>query len=121
MSTAKSRPVTLWMMAETRGLHVSTVSRALNTPGSDVARWASPETGQHIQNLARELNYRPNPHAASLRPARSLLVGVIVPRLQDFVLATIYEGLEEVAIENGYSALSPTPSARQRINAFAPG
>ncbi len=28
---------------------------------------------------------------------------MLVPRLQDFVLATIYEGIEEAATENGYS------------------
>ncbi|HEY5223881.1 MAG TPA: LacI family DNA-binding transcriptional regulator [Microbacteriaceae bacterium] len=103
VSPAKSRPVTLRMMAEILGLHVSTVSRVLNTPGSDVERWAAPETVERVQNLAHELNYHPNPHAASLRTARSSLVGVIVPRLQDFVLATIYEGIEEAAIENGFS------------------
>ncbi|WP_308466257.1 LacI family DNA-binding transcriptional regulator [Rathayibacter soli] len=103
MSPAKSRPVTLRMMSEILGLHVSTVSRVLNTPGSDVGRWAAPETVERVQSLARELNYHPNPHAASLRTARSSLVGVIVPRLQDFVLATIYEGIEEAAIENGFS------------------
>ncbi|MEO6827314.1 MAG: LacI family DNA-binding transcriptional regulator [Microbacteriaceae bacterium] len=103
MSSAKSRPVTLRMLADTLGLHVSTVSRVLNSPGVDVERWAATGTVARIRDLAKQLDYHPNPHAASLRTARSSLVGVIVPRLQDFVLATIYEGIEEAAIENGFS------------------
>ena len=91
-------------MAEELGLNVSTVSRVLNSPGSDAGPWASPETADRIRELARRLSYAPNPQAASLRTARSNFVGVIVPRLQDFVLATIYEGIEEAATERGLSA-----------------
>jgi LacI family transcriptional regulator len=58
---------------------------------------------ERIREVARKLDYHPHPYAASLRTARSSIVGVIVPRLQDFVLATIYEGIEEAAIENRLS------------------
>lgn len=99
---AKSQPVTLRMIAEDLGVHLSTVSRVLNSSG-DVSRWASQETADRIRERARELNYHPNPYATSLRTTRSSLVGVIVPRLQDYVLATMYEGIDEAAIENGLS------------------
>lgn len=120
MSTAKSRPVTLRMLADRLGLHVSTVSRVLNAPRADVEHWAATDTVTRIRELARELNYHPNPHAASLRTSRSSLVGVIVPRLQDFVLATIYEGIEEAAIENCFSTFvtnSLDQPENQRIRA----
>ncbi|HEX2287061.1 MAG TPA: LacI family DNA-binding transcriptional regulator [Mycobacterium sp.] len=96
-------PVTLRMIADEVGVSVSTVSRVLNASSDDAQRWASAATVARIRECAESRAYRPNPHAASLRTARSGLVGVLVPRLQDFVLATIYEGIEEAATENGYS------------------
>jgi LacI family transcriptional regulator len=103
LSLTKSRPVTLRVIADELGVHVSTVSRVLNSPELDVERWASQEMVERIREVARKLDYHPHPYAASLRTARSSIVGVIVPRLQDFVLATIYEGIEEAAIENRLS------------------
>ncbi|OPX08660.1 LacI family DNA-binding transcriptional regulator [Mycobacterium sp. AT1] len=96
-------PVTLRVIAEEIGVSVSTVSRVLKAEGDDATRWASAETVARIRAYAKSREYRPHPHAASLRTARSGLVGVLVPRLQDFVLATVYEGVEEAATEHGYS------------------
>jgi LacI family transcriptional regulator len=101
VSSEAKRPVTLRMIADQLSIHPSTVSRVLNSAGADTDRWASPEMVQRIRAMAAELNYHPNPYAASLRTARSTFVGVIVPRLQDFVVATIYEGIEEAAYEYG--------------------
>jgi LacI family transcriptional regulator len=91
------------MLAEQLGVHVSTVSRALNAKPNEQARAASQSTVLRIRALADELGYRPNPHATSLRTRRSNLVGVLVPRLSDIVLATIYEGIEEAAAEHALS------------------
>lgn len=96
------RPVTLKALASELGLSPSTVSRVLNDPRGLESRWASPDTTARIVALADELGYTRNPHAASLRTAQSNMIGVIVPRLQDFVLATIYEGIDEAASERGY-------------------
>ncbi|MEU8222474.1 LacI family DNA-binding transcriptional regulator [Kribbella sp. NPDC048915] len=95
---------TLRTVAATAGVDVSTVSRVLNSGPGDRARWAGPETVERILRTAEELGYRRNPHAASLRTARSQLVGVVVPRLQDFVLATIFEGIDQAGAELGYAA-----------------
>lgn len=96
-------PVTLRMIADEVGVSVSTVSRVLNAGDAEALRWASAQTVARIREYAASRAYRPNPHAASLRTAKSGLFGVLVPRLQDFVLATIYEGIEEAATESGYS------------------
>ncbi|MEU6645141.1 substrate-binding domain-containing protein [Saccharomonospora sp. NPDC046836] len=103
MSADKSAPVTLRMLADRLGLHVSTVSRVLHAKPDESHRAASSATVERIRKLADELGYRPNPHATSLRTQRSNLVGVLVPRLSDIVLATIYEGIEEAAGERGLS------------------
>lgn len=118
----KRRPTpTLRMIADELGLNVSTVSRVLNAPEQDAHLWAAPETEQRIREAARRLDYAPNPYAASLRTSRSNLVGVIVPRLQDFVLATVYEGIEEAAIEKGLAtfvtnSLNKLENQRARAN-----
>lgn len=113
-------PVTLKLLATELGLNVSTVSRVLNDPAGVESKWAAPQTTERIFSLARERGYSRNPHAASLRTARSDTVGVIVPRLQDFVLATIYEGIDEAAAENGLFAVvanSLDDSTKQRAKA----
>ncbi|WP_079100193.1 LacI family DNA-binding transcriptional regulator [Streptomyces sp. WMMB 322] len=101
---ARKRPATLRSIADQLGLHVSTVSRVINGAVDDGARAASGDTAERIRQLAAELGYRPNPHATSLRTRRSNLIGVLVPRLSDIVLAMIYEGIEEAATERGLSA-----------------
>ena len=63
---------------------------------------AAPGTVERIRALAAELRYQANPHAASLKTRRSRSIGVLVPRLSDMVLATIYEGVDEAAAEHGY-------------------
>jgi LacI family transcriptional regulator len=103
MSGNRSSPITLRMIADQLGLHVSTVSRALHGTSDESGRAASPATVERIRRLADELGYRPNPHATGLRTRRSNLIGVLVPRLTDIVLALIYEGIEEAAAEQGLS------------------
>ncbi|MGC0333984.1 LacI family transcriptional regulator [Streptomyces sp. SAI-170] len=97
-------PVTLQGIAERLGLHVSTVSRVLNGPRDGRVRAASGDTAERIRRLADELGYRPNPLAAGLRTRRSNLIGVLVPRLSEIVMATVYEGAEEAAAAHGLSA-----------------
>ena len=101
--TADGRTVTLKDLANELGIHPSTVSRILHS-GSDVARGAaSVATAERVRELARKRGYSPNPQAAGLRTRRTRLMGVIVPRLSDLVLAIMYEGIEEAAAELGYS------------------
>ncbi|CAI0932198.1 LacI family DNA-binding transcriptional regulator [Serratia entomophila] len=94
------KPVTLKALAARLGMHVSTISRVLNGSQDDASLAAAPETVLRIRQLAAELNYRPNPHATSLKTQRSQVIGVLVPRLSDLVLATIYEGIDEAAAQN---------------------
>ncbi|MFF4761090.1 LacI family DNA-binding transcriptional regulator [Streptomyces sp. NPDC001292] len=100
---SEGRTATLQGIAEQLGLHVSTVSRVLNGPTGERGRAASGETAERIRKLARELGYRPNPHATSLRTRRSNLIGVLFPRLSEIVVATIYEGVKEEAARHRLS------------------
>ncbi|WP_322998478.1 LacI family DNA-binding transcriptional regulator [Castellaniella sp.] len=96
------KPVTLSFLAKRLNVHVSTVSRVLNGKADDAKSAASPDTVARIRALADELNYRPNLHAIGLRTHKSRSVGVLVPRLSDLSIATIYEGVEAAAADHGY-------------------
>ena len=96
---AVDRPVTIAVLAEQAGVHPSTVSRALDPKGRGVGS----ETADRIRRLAAELGYQRDPAAAALRTRRSSVFGVLVPRLTDWVLARIYEGLDAEASRRGYN------------------
>jgi LacI family transcriptional regulator len=101
--TAAGRTVTLKDLANELGIHPSTVSRILHS-GTEVARGAaSVATAERVRELARKRGYSPDPQAAGLRTRRTRLMGVIVPRLSDLVLAIMYEGIDEAAAGLGYS------------------
>jgi LacI family transcriptional regulator len=99
---AGGRP-TLRTVADLAGVHVSTVSRVLNGSAHAGVRTAGHDTARRIRDIAERLGYTPNPHATGLRTSRSHLVGVLVPRLVDLVLATVYEGIEQASASFGYS------------------
>ena len=57
---------------------------------------------QSIKQLAQELNYRPNRQAIGLKTRKTRLIGVILPRITDLVVATIYEGIDAAAKDYEY-------------------
>ncbi|GLY77324.1 LacI family DNA-binding transcriptional regulator [Actinoallomurus iriomotensis] len=117
MARTGQRHATLRAIAQSAGVDVSTVSRVLNGSPEDAQRAASRQTAEEIRQWAARLNYRPNPHAASLRTRRSNLIGVLVPRLSDLVLATVYEGIEDAAARHGMTTFvmnSRDQAAEQR-------
>ncbi|KQV18034.1 LacI family transcriptional regulator [Pseudomonas sp. Root329] len=98
----QSRPATLKSMATALGLHVSTVSRVLNGDPTGVERAASAEVVERIRALAKELDYRPNTQASNLKLRKSQEICVLMPRLTDLVMATIYDSIDSAAEEAGY-------------------
>ncbi|TAM70680.1 MAG: LacI family transcriptional regulator [Microbacteriaceae bacterium] len=97
------KPVTLQEVARRAGVHPSTVSRALNSGG---AQHLGAETVQRVKSIAAELGYEPNPWARNLRTRRSRMLGLVIPRLKDVVLADIFESAEDRARERGYQAVT---------------
>lgn len=97
------RHATLEAIARAAGVHVSTVSRVLNAGPDTAGRAASQQTAAKIHRLAGEMRYRPNPLGVGLRTQRTQSIAVLVPRLADIVLATIYEGIEAAATKHGYT------------------
>ncbi|MCP3803537.1 LacI family transcriptional regulator [Allokutzneria sp. A3M-2-11 16] len=108
-----SRPrVTLRAVAEATNLHVSTVARVLNGTAQ-----VTKETEERVRAAARRLGYIRNEYAASLRTQRTRILGVLVPTLTDYVLAAVYEGIQEAALDRGYRTFvtNTHDSAEQHI------
>ena len=59
-----------------------------------------------VKQLAKELNYRPNPFAQSLRKEAPRVIGVIVPNLVTHYYAAVLDGIEDYASKLGYSVIS---------------
>ena len=107
------RRTTLKDVAEAVGVHVSTVSRALNPATRHFIR---PEVAARILETSVSLNYRPNAAAYSLRTNRTHIIGVVIPDIANPVFPPIIRGIENVLSEHGYMAMlvnTDTRSARQ--------
>ena len=89
--------VTIKDISKRLKLSVSTVSRALRG-GTEIKK----ETRELVQQLAAELDYRPNPIALSLKEKRSKVIGVIVPEIANNFCSATIAGIEEVAYSKGY-------------------
>jgi DNA-binding LacI/PurR family transcriptional regulator len=92
----KARPerkVTLKTIAGHLNLTPGTVSAALNN--SLAARSIPEHTKQRILAAAKELNYRPNYFARSLRLQRTYTIGVIAEEIGDAYGAMVISGIEE--------------------------
>ena len=100
----KKATYTVRFIAEQLGIHYSTVSRVLSGNDEVARKAASKATVEKIRAFAAENGYTPNPFAITFRTQQSRLIGVSVPRLSDIIWATIYEGIEDVAMEKGYFA-----------------
>lgn len=98
--SSSSRP-TLVTIAEHLGVHYSTVSRALS-PDPAVRRTVSDATVERVERAASELGYVSNRIGASLRTGRSHALGVLVPHTSEWVVGTVYEGIDATASELGY-------------------
>src|SRR5437588_10664087 len=96
--------VTLKTIASHLGLTPGTVSAALNN--SAAARSIPEHTKQRILTAARELNYRPNFFARSLRLQRTFTIGVIAEEIGDAHGSMIISGIEQHLRQNNYLFLT---------------
>lgn len=89
--------VTIKDVSERAGVAISTVSRVLN--GLDRV---SDETRERVRQAADELGYVRNSLAASVKTGLSRLIVVIVPDIINEYYTSVIQGVEEVAVSNGY-------------------
>lgn len=106
----RDRP-TLETIAETLGVHVSTVSRALDPERS---HQVGEDTAAQVQQVAEDLGYSPHPWARSLRTNRTMTIGLVIPRLEDSVLSIMFGTAEAAASAAGYLAITASTGDDQK-------
>jgi LacI family transcriptional regulator len=93
---------TLEDIARDVGVHVSTVSRALNGAS---AHAVSPDLARKIWRASKRRGYSPNAAAVMLKTNRSRTVGVVIPDITDPVFPPIIRGIEDGLARHGYIAI----------------
>jgi DNA-binding LacI/PurR family transcriptional regulator len=87
-------------VAKKAGVSVATVSRVLSGKG-----YVGAESRVKVEAAVKELNYRPNRVARSLREQRSRVIGLIVSDIRNPFFSEIAKSVEDVALHHGYSVL----------------
>ena len=91
------KETTLKQIAETLGISITTVSKALkNYP--DV----SEKTKKKVLDLAQSLQYTPNSFAVNLRTKESRTIGLIIPEVVHHFFSNVINGIIAEAEKNGY-------------------
>ncbi|MBW1599396.1 LacI family DNA-binding transcriptional regulator [Streptomyces sp. JJ38] len=106
MTAARHRP-TSRDVARAAGVSQATVSLVLRDKWSGRV---SPTTAESVRAAARELGYRPNLTARSLRLGRTRTALLVVPALTNEFFARVYTGAARVAAEHDVGVvLYPSP------------
>jgi LacI family transcriptional regulator len=95
-------PITLKELAKEAGVHPSTVSRIVN---NDPRLRVSEETRARVKLLLKKTGYRPNGMGRGLKLRQSFVLGVLVPDVLNPLFAAIFRGVEEAALEEGYTVI----------------
>lgn len=107
------KEITIYDLARKLNISIATVSRALKDDPV-----VSKKTRKRIADLAEEMGYRSNNFARNLRTQRTNTIGVIVPRLNSYFMATVIAGIENIANSEGYNLIisQSSESAQKEIN-----
>ena len=106
----KRKRATLKDVAERVGVHVSTVSRALNPGARDLI---TTDVRDRILLACEELQYRPNRAAYSLRTNRSLTIGVLIPDITNAIFPPIIRGIEDALSARDYVPIIANTDGRE--------
>ena len=101
MNNKKQHRTSLKDLAKELNVSIATVSRALRN-STEIGE----EMQKRVKELAKKMNYRPNPFAQSLRKEAPKVIGVVVPNLVTHYYAAVLDGIEEEARRVGYSVIS---------------
>lgn len=104
------RAVTLKDIARETGVHVSTVSRALDPKARESL---TDEVVERVAEAARRMGYRPNRLAAGLRTKRTKTVGLVIPDITNPLFPPIVRGVESVLEPLGYVSIIVNTDGRR--------
>ncbi|RFS18810.1 LacI family transcriptional regulator [Chitinophaga silvatica] len=97
---SEEKEITIYDIAKHLNISATTVSRGLKDHPSINIR-----TRKKIAEAARQLGYRSNTFASSLRSRRTQTLGVIVPRLNSSFMSAVLAGMENAASREGYNLI----------------
>ncbi len=108
-----NREITIYDVAKAVNLSPSTVSRGLKDHPQ-----INKNTKKKIKAAAKSMGYRQNKFASSLRKRRTETIGVVVPKLNSYFMATVISGIEKVTNEHGYGLIisQSQESGKQEIS-----
>jgi LacI family transcriptional regulator len=94
------KEITIYDIAKALNISPSTVSRGLkNHPH------IRKETKKSIIAKAREMGYQQNKFASNLRQKHTNTIGVVVPKLDSYFMATVISGIEKITAQHGYGLI----------------
>lgn len=102
--------VTVHDVAARSGVSTATVSRTLREPHR-----VSDDTKDRVMAAVRELGYRPNRAASSLRRGRTGVVALVVPDIENPYFASMTKGAQVVCRERGYGLVVVDTNERADI------
>jgi LacI family transcriptional regulator len=109
------KDITIYDIATYLNISATTVSRGLKDHPA-----INKNTRKKITDAAKELGYRSNTFASSLRSKKTHTIGVIVPRLNSHFMSSALAGMEDTAGRQGYNLIitqSLESSAKEITNA----
>lgn len=96
----EEKEITIYDIARHLDISATTVSRGLKDhPSINI------KTRRKIAEAAKQLGYRSNTFASSLRSKRTQTLGVIVPRLNSHFMSSVLAGMENAASREGYNLI----------------
>ncbi|MGY6648966.1 LacI family DNA-binding transcriptional regulator [Wenyingzhuangia sp. IMCC45574] len=95
------KKLTIKDIAKELNVSISTVSKALND-----SHEIADVTKKRIQAYAKEFNYKPNFNALSLKNKKTKTIAVIIPNMLKYIYAQVFNGIEQVANEQGYKIIT---------------
>ena len=103
-SNGNEKRVTLKAVANRLGLTPGTISATLNN--SPAAKSIPQHTKNRILAAAKELNYRPNFFARTLRTQQTFTIGLIAEEIGDAYGSQVISGIEQYLTEKNYLFLT---------------
>jgi LacI family transcriptional regulator len=94
------KDITIYDIAQKLAISSTTVSRGLKDHPS-----INKNTRKKIQDAAKELGYRHNNFASSLRKQKTNTIGVIIHELHSNFITSVLAGIEKVTAEAGYDII----------------
>ena len=94
-------PYSIADIARKADVSTTTVSRVIN----NISTGVSQATREHVQQIIREMNYRPNLQARGIAKSHSGIIGVIIPDISNLFYPQILRGIDDLISARGYSMM----------------